>query len=168
MRSRREWRSRLIVCAALATGFAGGCFFMSLHQARPLFLHGAEPIAEKEETNSAGGDTVSYYSIGGNWLDVFARAMKELPHPFAHDAFMAGVPAKVITVPRVVNGRLQLFYPPQEEITFIPRKLALSQNGRVLAYGTSGLPWTGIQVREYRDQRPLDGIVEWFRKGLKV
>lgn len=163
-----SWRARGIIAVAVATGAIGGCLLVWLQAPRPQFLNGVSPLLQREEKNSAGADTISYFTLGGDWLKTFDRARRELPSAIEHDTTVAGLQAKVLTVPRVENGRSQLFFPPQEEITFVPRKLALNEQGQVVAVTESRRSWTGIEMREYRKPRALDGLVEWFRRGLKV
>ncbi len=141
---------------------------MALGQSQPEFLGKSKPIVQRDEGSSGVRDTVSYYSMQRDWLQVLDQAKKELPTAFEHDTTVSGFKAKVLTVPRMEGGRLQMFYPPEKEITFMPRRLALNNSGKVIAIPEHERAWTGIQMRVFRRVKPFESIVEWVHKNLKV
>ena len=125
-------------------------------------------LAEREEASDSIRATVSYYSLQADWKQVVTWAKNEMPGAIEHETTLVGVKAKVLIVPRIENGRKQLFYPPEMEITVMPRRLILNSKRRVVAMADLGGGWTGIQMREYRQPKPLDGLAEWVHKYLKV
>ncbi len=160
--------SRWLVLGAVCFGFLAGCLVMSVSQNRPAFLADSTQVAQKQEKGTSSVDRVSYYSVQSDWKTVLNRARKELPNYFESDTLISGLRAKVLTVPRIENGRIQLFYPPAQEITFMPRRFSVNHDGHVVAILKEGQSWTGIQVRIYRQPQPFDGLVEWVRKAFKA
>lgn len=168
MESNHQLRSRALLIGALVVGFISGCFVISWSDSHPSFLGKTKPLVERDEVTALGRDTVSYYSMPEDWLHVIADARKEWPLSFEHDSSLGGLRTKVLTVPRIEHGHVELFYPPDKEITFFPRRLAVNHKGKVVALDEGDEPWTGIQMRVYRRPRTLDGVVEWIHKNFKV
>ena len=167
MTSRRVLNPTFGFAGAVAVGCVLGFILAKMSPSTPPFLRMAPLLSKKFLSASQGGGSISYYTMPEDWNSVMTKAKRDYPNSLSRDTSVAGLKAKIITVPRIVDGRIQLFSPPEEEITFIPSRFAIGKAGRVVAVKESGAPWTGIERHVYHKPEMLDSLFDWLQKRLK-
>lgn len=134
------------------------------------FLKGTHPIAIQDASvRSSSGlieGTSTYFSFRGDWKSIYGRALAEMPNAIVRDTFVGDTPAKVLTIPRIEDGRTRVFFPPVREITILPDKLVLTEGGSVVSRKTPN--WASVKVSEYRQPHLLDAAVGWVRDHLNM
>jgi len=144
-----------------------GWILASVSPQTPPFLSHVPMLSKQYLSTKRGGGSITYYTMPLDWKQVIAQAKLDFPQSLSRETNVAGLRAKVLTVPRVVNGRIQLFDPPQEEITFMPHRLAIGKNGRVVAVENHDQPWTGVERHVYHREWMLDDLIDWVQRQVK-
>ncbi|MGV3618633.1 MAG: hypothetical protein ACO1SV_25195 [Fimbriimonas sp.] len=139
------------VAAALAVGAVAGAILVAARAPRYGFLPEAHQTSLKENILGSGlRSTVSRYVASESADRVLDRLRDESPLRIERRTKVEGQPGWVVTVPRTVENRADLAFPPAREITVL-----------------DGSPST-VVVREYRSPGALDAFVEWVRRPLKA
>jgi hypothetical protein len=163
--------SRWIIVSALALGAGAGYVLTHNHNTEFKFLRGAKAIAVRDGSVETSGGTIrgttTYFSFEGDWDKVYALAKAEMPNAFERDTIIGGQPAKILTIPRVEDGRLRLFFPPVREITILPQRLVLTEGGQLMSQ-RSDKGFASVKISEYRQPHMLDNAVDWVRDRLNI
>ncbi|MEZ0325432.1 MAG: hypothetical protein ACAH95_05965 [Fimbriimonas sp.] len=171
MSKRRRNGSKWIIVSALALGVSAGYVLTHGRNTEFKFLRGAKAIAVRDASVETSGGTIrgttTYFSFEGDWDKVYALAKAEMPDAFERDTIVGGQHAKVLTIPRVENGRLRLFFPPVREITILPERLVLTEGGQLMTQ-ESDKHFASVKISEYRQPHVLDTAVDWLRDQLNI
>ncbi len=169
--TRRRNGSRWIVLSALILGVSAGYVMTHNHNEEFTFLRGAKPMAVRDASVATSGGTIqgttTYFSFEGDWDKVYALARAEMPDAFERETVIGGQRAKVLTIPRVENGRLRLFFPPVREIIILPQRLVLTEGGELMTQ-ESERHFASVKISEYRQPHVLDTAVDWVRDRLNI
>jgi hypothetical protein len=164
--------SKWIIASALLLGVIAGLFLTRGHAQEYDFLKGTKPIAVRDGSvvTSSGvvRGNVTYYSFEGDWQRIYELAKAEMPDAIERDTTIGGAPAKVLTIPRMENGRKRVFFPPVREVTILPQRLVLSEGGQLMAQEQPGRAWASIKISEYHQPHILESAVDWFRDHIDI
>jgi hypothetical protein len=159
-----------LVAAALIVGIVGGLVLRRPSTPELAFLKEAKAIAVQDASVETSGGLISgtstFFSFHGDWESVYRQALEEMPNAIVRDTYIGDTPAKVLTIPRVENGRTRVFFPPVREITILPDKLVLTEGGSVVSRRANN--YASVKVSEYRAPHLLDTAVDWVRDHLSI
>ncbi len=157
--------------SALVIGVLAGSVLTRRHDHEFAFLVGAKPIAVRDgsvlTSNGVIKGITTYFSFEGDWQTVYRKAVAEMPGVIERETLVGGVPARVLTVPRMEDGRMRVFFPPVREITIMPQRLVLTEGGQLFSKEEEK-NWAAVKISEYRQPHIFEDAVGWVREKLDI
>lgn len=167
---RAKHRYALLIVSALSVG-AVTAYELTRHpEPQFAFLKNARAIAVQDgsvrTSNGTIFGTTTYFSFRGDWRQIYQMAQVEMPSAIVRDTMIGSTPARVLTVPRIEDGRTRLFFPPAREVTITPDRLLLTESGQVASRPADH--WASIKVSEYRQPHVIEDAVNWVRDHFSI
>jgi hypothetical protein len=170
----RNAKRRPFVWAFITACAAGICVYAgSAARSQPAFLRGAKLVAvsrdrAKSTIRQDARTTTYFYTLPGDWEDVYGRAKSDLPFSLESKLGLASRDSKELIVPRRDGDRISIMFPPEKIVYVSPGKLVLDKTGQPVRMKSTDEPWTTVEILDFRRDSALDQLAEWIRKKVHI